>query len=98
MNLIELANQLDVGTAKAFVQAARNVIDAMMIEARRVQQTQTPGTKSYATAELSRAAPPGGWISPTELAATQQRMLEAISAEKWADGFIAAMRVFGKLP
>lgn len=93
MTIEQIAGRIDASAAQAFVRAARHVIDAMMIEANRVQQTQTPGHTDYASAELSRAAPPGGWISQSELNEAQQKMTEALAAEKWTEGFATAIRV-----
>lgn len=81
--------------ARAFVEAARHVIDAMLIEGERIRQTQSPPPRDYvADAPLSRAAPPGGWIAHDELRAATQRMSEALAAEKWTEGVIAAVRIF----
>lgn len=93
MNLKSIAERLDVQTARAFVGAARHVIDAMLIEAERVRQAQTPGRKDYRAGELSRETPGGGWLSHDELRAASQQMSEAIAGERWVDGFVAAMRV-----
>lgn len=95
MDLQRLARSIDAGTARAFVTAARHVIDALLIEGRRVQQTQTPGPRDYEAAELSRAAPPGGWLTQAELGDTARRLAEAIAAEKWTDGVIFAVRLLG---
>jgi len=84
---------VDAGTARAFVQAARHVIDAMLLEVARVQQAQTPAPRDYQQAGPSREAPAGGWISHEELRATTQRMAEAIAAEKWVDGMLFAIRL-----
>lgn len=93
MTIEQIASRIDAGSAQAFVRAARHVIDAMMIEANHVQQTQTPGQTDYANVGLTREAPAGGWISRSEIHAAQQQMTEAISAEKWVEGFAAAVRV-----
>lgn len=92
MDLEKLVKKVDADTAKAFVQAARHVIDAMMIEAKRVQQTQTPGARDYRAAGLSREAPPAGWLSAAELDGTTQRLAEAMAAEKWAEGVLLVLR------
>ena len=93
MDLKTLAERIDAGTARAFVSAARHVIDAMLIEAERVQQARTPAVRDYAAAELDRSAPGGGWVSHAELRAAAQKMSESLAAEKWIDGFVAAMRL-----
>lgn len=93
MRINELLKAIDAETARAFVQAARSVIDAMLIEAARVEETQTPGVIDYENATLSREAPAGGWISHAELRRTTQQMAEAMAAEKWVDGMLAAIRV-----
>ncbi|TWT45608.1 hypothetical protein RAS1_20360 [Phycisphaerae bacterium RAS1] len=92
MNWLEIARRLDPDAARAFVTAAANVIDAMLIEAERIEQTQTPGTRDYNAANLSRAAPSGGWISQIELRATARKMSEAIAAEKWVEGVVFAVK------
>lgn len=91
--LTRIAEAVDPRTARAFIGATRNVIDALMIENARVTATQTPGQKDYATASLPDAAPPGGWISTSEARATLQKMTEAVTLEKWTEGFIAAIQL-----
>ncbi len=90
----QVVQRVDAASAQAFVRAARRVIDAMLIEAEEVRATQTPTRIDYRTAELSRAAPSGGWISTGELKRTSQLMSEAIATERWTDGVIAAVRLF----
>lgn len=86
-----MVGQIDAATARAFVTATRNVIDAMMIEGQRIRQTAAPSTHDYASAELDRSAPGGGWLTDEELRAATQRMSEAIAAERWADGVLFAV-------
>ncbi len=93
MDLKRIAEQLDLPTVRAFVGAARHVIDALLMEGERVRQAQTPAVKDYASAELDRSAPSGGWVSHEELRAAAQRMSEAIAAERWVDGVVAAVRL-----
>jgi len=95
--LTKLANAIDAQTAQAFVTAARHVIDALLIEAARVDQTCTPEPRDYESATLSRAAPPGGWLSHAEMRETAQRLGEAIAAEKWTDGVVLALRLLAQL-
>ena len=97
MDLATLAGRIDATTARSFVEAARHVIDAMMIEAERVQQAQAPAKQDYAAGRLSRTAPPGGWLSDSELRDTARQLAEAMAAEKWTDGFLAAVRLLAKL-
>ncbi|MFH1745673.1 MAG: hypothetical protein ABIG44_01380 [Planctomycetota bacterium] len=97
MNIEALAKQLDASTARAFVTAARHVIDALMIEAEQVRQTQTPTARDYDNAELPRDMPGGGWLSHDELRNTTQRLAEAIAAEKWTDGVVFAVRLLSAL-
>lgn len=97
MTLEAMFKQIDAGAVRAFVTAARHVIDALMIEAARVRQTQTPAPRDYASVGLSGEAPPGGWISDDELRLTAQRMSEAIAAEKWVEGALFALRVLAAL-
>lgn len=92
MNLEDLLGRIDLRTAQAFVRAARHVIDALLIEAERVKEAQAPTPRDYATASLSREAPPGGWLSRDELRSAAQRMAEAMAAEKWVDGALVAIR------
>ncbi len=97
MNLTELVKSLDAQTARAFVQAARNVIDAMLIEAARVEETKTPQPRDYNQAGLSREAPAGGWLSHSEVRQTTQKVAEAMAAEKWTDGVLLTMQLFAQL-
>ncbi len=93
MDMVQVAKAMDAGTVQAFVTAARHVIDALMIEGARVEQTRTPGQRDYTTAELTREGPAGGWIASDELRATTQKLSEAIAAEKWVEGFAVAVRL-----
>lgn len=93
MDVRKLAEAIDARTARAFVTAARHVIDALLIEAARVEQTQAPPERDYGAAGLSREGPPGGWISHEELRRTTQRLSEAMAAEKWTDGVVFAIRL-----
>lgn len=97
MELGTILKHVDAGTARAFVTAARHVIDALMIEAARVRQARTPGVTDYASAGLSREAPGGGWIADEELRGVTQRMSEAIAAEKWVEGVAFAVQAIALL-
>jgi hypothetical protein len=92
MDLRAIAERIDGPTARAFVGAARHMIDAMLIEAGRVQQTRTPGTVDYNTAEISRTTPAGGWLSDVELRGATQRLSESMAAERWSDGVLFAFK------
>lgn len=94
MNIETLLKGIDAGTARSFVRAARHVVDALLIEAERIGETQTPAARDYDNAELPRSAPAGGWLSAEELRGTAQRLAEAVAAEKWTDGLICAFRLF----
>jgi len=93
MNLSTVIEHLDAEQARAFVRAARHVIDALLIEAERVQAVQTPERRDYNSAELTAATPAGGWLSHEELRVTAQRLAEAIAAEKWLDGAAWALQL-----
>ena len=51
------------------------------------------GAVDYGTAQVGSVGPAGGWLSDGEVKAVAQRMTEAISAEKWFDGFVFAMQL-----
>jgi hypothetical protein len=93
MDIATLVKGIDAATARAFVSAARNVIDALLIEGERVREAQTPAARDYEEAELPRGTPAGGWITHEELRATAQRLAEAMAAEKWTDGLLCALRL-----
>ncbi len=97
MTLDELARSIDATTARAFVAATRHVIDALLIEAARVRQTQTPALRDYESAALPSDTPPDGWIGHEELRRTTQQMSEALAAEKWGEGVLFAIRALGAL-
>ena len=85
---------INAEAAQAFVTAARHVIDALLIEAERQRQVQTPPSRDYnATAGLPRTDPPGGWLAHEDLRQTVRDMAEAIAAEKWTDGVVATLKV-----
>lgn len=97
MDLNQIAQQITPQAARAFVSAARNVIDAMLIEAERVREVSTSDRIDYETAALPRGTPAGGWLSMEELRTSAQRLAEAIAAEKWTDGFLVAVRLIAAL-
>ena len=97
MEFRTIVQQLNPATARAFVQATRNVIDALMIEGARVREARGPAPRDYEQAEFSRTAPPGGWIAPEELRGVVQKMNEAIALEKWTEGFFFAVRAMSIL-
>lgn len=97
MNLKTVLENIDPQTARAFIRATRHVIDAMLIEGARVEQAQTPTPRDYREQGMPRDAPPGGWISSSELRDTAQRLSQALSGEKWLDGFVAALRIVSRL-
>ena len=93
MDLRKLLQNVDAETARAFVTAARRVIDALLLEAARAKETRTPEVRDYEDATLPRTAPAGGWLSHEELRQTTQKMAEAVAAEKWADGVAFAIQL-----
>ena len=93
MDMRQVLQSMDVNAAREFARAAKRVIDALVLETARATSESTPGKRDYETAELSRAAPAGGWISSGELRRTTQLMSEAIAAEKWIEGALLAIRV-----
>ncbi len=96
MDLRRLLRNLDGASARAFVRAATEVIDAMLLEQVASEPEATPGGRDYEMAGLSRSTPTGGWISHEELRATTQKMSEAIASEKWTEGVMLAIRLLGK--
>ena len=58
-----------------------------------MQAAQPPVARDYNTGELSRTAPPGGWLPHEELREAARRMAEAIAAEKWTEGLLAALKI-----
>lgn len=98
MELANAVRQIDAGTARAFVSAARHFIDALLIEGQRVQSTATPVGHDYETGQrLSRETPAGVWISNEELRGAMQRMAESLAAEKWVEGALFAVRAVALL-
>jgi len=84
---------IDAETARAFVAAARHVIDAMLVEGERLREMQTPAACDYERAGLRRDTPAGGWVSHDELRETARRLGEAVAAEKWTEGLVEAVRM-----
>ncbi len=97
MDLKRVLGQVDARTAQAFVRASRNVFDALMLEAERVQEAGTPPPRDYAAAGLSREAPAGGWLTHAELRETARKLTESIAAEKWLEGMCFAVRALSAL-
>ncbi|RMF71781.1 MAG: hypothetical protein D6744_17505 [Planctomycetota bacterium] len=97
MDWKHLAQAIDAETARAFVGAARNVIDALLIEGERIAQTRTPERVDYNAASLPERTPAGGWVSHDELRAASRRLAEAVATEKWIDGVVCAARVFAAM-
>lgn len=92
-----LAQRLDAETARRFAQAARHVIDVLLIETATAVRRQTPREIDYTQATLRRDTPPGGWLTHAELRREAQLMQEALAAERWLDGALAALRIFNGL-
>ncbi len=92
MDFRRMLEQIDPVAARAFIRAARNVVDALLIEAARAAPASAPTERDYAAAQLDRSAPAGGWLSAEEVRGSVQRMNEALALEKWTDGLIAAFR------
>ncbi len=92
MDLQTILQGINPATAQAFVHAARQVIDALLIEGERIRQTQTPAPRDYETAGLPRDTPGGGWLGQEELRDAAQRTAEAVALEKWADGVLFAIK------
>ncbi len=94
MDWSTLVRAINADTARAFVTAARHVIDALLIEGERVRRMHTPGPRDYARADLPRDTPAGGWLDDAELRDVTRRLSEALAAERWTDGLLCAIRVF----
>lgn len=92
-----IASHIGPEEAKHFVTAAFNVIKAALIVREQEREARTPGTVDYGSAELDRSTPADGWITDETLLSYQQRMTEAIAAEKWMDGFIFAIQLISVL-
>lgn len=97
MDPMKLLSRIDARTAQAFVRATRNLFDAMLVEAERVQSTATPQPRDYQAAGLSREMPAGGWLSYEELHAVTRKLTESLAAEKWLDGVMFAVRTLALL-
>lgn len=95
MDVRRLLRDVDVETVRAFVNAARRVIDAMLIEKNRIAETRTPAPRDYESATSARETPSGGWISQDELRQTARELAEAIAVENWVDGAASAIRLLG---
>lgn len=97
MNLEAIAKRIDADSARAFVHAARNLVNAVMVEVARQKDVSGPTPRDYRSAGLSSEPAPGGWISRGELDRACQQMSEAMAAEKWVEGVMAAVRAIGML-
>lgn len=92
MQIKPLISRIDPEAARALVESAGRVFDALVIESERIQEEPGPALRDYPSAELSREAPQGGWISDSALRRAAQDISEAIAKEKWTEGFITAVR------
>lgn len=92
MDFLQAMQHLDAAKARAFVEGARHVIDALLIEAERVEALRTPAPRDYMSAALDRTAPAGGWLGVSELRRTTQALSEAVAAERWLDGVLVTLR------
>ncbi len=97
MTITDVVKRIDLDAARAFVHAARNVIDALLIEAEQVREVQTPVGRDYNQAGLPRDTAPGGWLSQEEIRRTAQQLAEAVAAEKWCDGVLFTLRLLQML-
>lgn len=97
MDIAAIAERVDARVAQSFVRAAFNVLTAMTAEVTRAKPARPPGQRDYNAAGLSREGPAGGWISDSELRAATQRISEAITTEKWGEGFMFALQAIAML-
>jgi len=97
MDWKELVRALDAETAQRFVVAARHVLDALLLEAERLEGLRTPPGRDYQRATLPRATPPGGWLRHDELRDTARRIGAAVASEKWTDGVVETLRFLAQL-
>lgn len=87
----EIVKTLNIEDVKKFVIAVNNIVSQLL-----VQPTQTGPVDNapidYNAKQMPDYKPKGGWINVDELRNKNQQMTEAISLEKWTDGFIFALQ------
>lgn len=88
-----IADKLDLATIQSFTRAALDVIQVVLNEAEKRAATATPDKVDYAHADHDWSAPAGGWLTPDEIRTAITEITEAIAAEKWFDGFVAAVKM-----
>jgi len=96
MDLRSLLQQIDAETARAFIGAARHVLDALLLETARAAEESTPAERDYESAALPRGTPPGGWLSHAELRRTTRAIAEAVAAEKWVEGMACTIQLLSR--
>lgn len=80
---------LTLDEIKAFVLTVQKIVNKALIQPTEV----IPESKTVEGGTFSVPSPSGGWIGVSELKNVNQKMVEAISAEKWEDGFWFAVQL-----
>lgn len=88
MKLEEIITQLTVEQIKDFVISVNKIVNQLLIP---LPEKQEETSKLVDYEKMPNHVPKGGWISPNELRQQNQQMIEAISNEKWLDGFTIAV-------
>lgn len=90
MKIEDIAAQLTIDQIKDFVTSIHNIVNQLLIP---LPSQQVEVNKSMDYTKMPNYVPKGGWINPTELRQKNQEMIEAITNEKWLDGFIKAFQL-----
>lgn len=97
MNLVQIASKLSPETIKQVVAAVFAAVDAAQVESSKRIESGPGHAKDYDAIEPNREGPPGGWIDDAEIRNTCKAMSEAISLEKYVEGFIMAVRIMSMI-
>lgn len=89
----DLLKDVNLVIVKRFLFAVESLVNALLLAEELPREARMPQEHDYTKATLPREAPPLGWLSHDQLRESARQMGEAISAEKWTDGFVAAIRL-----
>lgn len=91
--VLNVANTLDLDAVKAFVLGAAKMVDNLMIKSEPVTLEPDAKPTDWNAQTLPNNKPEHGWISPSQLHAVNQKMIESIKAENWIQGFVTAVEL-----
>lgn len=95
MDFQTILKQINPETAKVFIDATFDVVNAFLLKAEENETAVPPSNVDYNAPHrgLKNDAPAGGWISDAEVRATLRKQVESMKVANWMDGFLTAIKL-----